>query len=275
MSASAFRYYLRVMDAQHHSLTGIDEILIRSGSILGAIVLVALFTGAARTLVYVMPLWSFPFLALIAVAPIALLLAGFGLRLRDHRLYDLWRAVKSHGEISIQELCQITDLNQNELRQAVGLLNKKATAGLIWDSHLGTVRHIDAPTGRILSHSEDCSSCGAAVAIEIKAVSRLRDLGCPYCGGGLDAAAINGLRAQLIEDQTHDIKSPTTSSTASSAPRPTVPNPVAAKQPSPAAAHQSSTTPFNLAIFAVLLLLFWPGAVWYAMSRAKSGQIKL
>ncbi|MDH3587868.1 MAG: hypothetical protein OEQ74_00555 [Gammaproteobacteria bacterium] len=135
------------------------------------------------------------------------------------------------------ELASMSSFGCRQLAAAVRRINQRGNAMLLWDEQEDIIRD-----GRIkqhrLTHSEDCQSCGSSVNVEVR--TSQTDYVCPYCGGGLDCSRINPLLDSLKIREEHD------------------------RPPRQMKGYQSGRN-FSLTIFILLLVLFWPVAILYAL----------
>ncbi|MFK8014199.1 MAG: hypothetical protein AB8G17_01995 [Gammaproteobacteria bacterium] len=240
------------MSESTDNLYRIDDVLVRTGYVLGALVLLMSFGVLDDSPVRTWPLPAVISYGMFALAPAVLLIAGYKVRRRETRTVELGRVMRVHPEMPISELRAMTGFSRSQLRDAVNLLNRKAQAGLMLDDGSNTVRHVSSTRGDTLTHSQRCASCGASVSVTVAADTRVEELSCTYCNGALDSASISRLQYQL--------------QTPSPGP---APQPFFSAQPAPVQQKR-----FSLFLFILLLMFFWPAAVGYAVIRHKSLPIK-
>ncbi len=232
------------------NLYRIDDVLLRAGAIAG--VFAMLVGNAAVNTLKSSGFDSTALLALVlAIAcPLTLLGAGYLVRRRERLVVDLWRLIEAHGEVSVAHLCRMSSFTHGQLRAAVRRINRRGRALLVWDEVSGTIRAGKRIERQALTHSEGCESCGATVNVEVH--TRHRDgYRCPYCNGGLDSERINTLLDRLHVSEREQALQP----------RAEHPSPV------PLAVPVRQGSRLNLLVFIVLLVVFWPGAVIYALHK--------
>ncbi|NND59282.1 MAG: hypothetical protein HKN49_03360 [Gammaproteobacteria bacterium] len=179
---------------------------------------------------------------LVVGCPLAMLLAGWYVRRYEKTLVQMWQLVDRHNQVAIDHLCDVFSMSRRQVQRAVRRINRRGRALLVIDTEGDKVRN-DGRKTEVMAHSQDCAKCGATVAVEVR--SAASEYHCPYCGSGLDSEPINLLRSQMhYRETTNAPQKPQTLF-------------------EPAAPHSQSK--FNLVVFIVLLIVFWPAAVVYAI----------
>lgn len=217
------------------NLLRIDDLLLRASGWLAFLWAVGSVTGLAlaaegeRGLAGTVAL-----ILLAATAPIGLVVAGSKLRRRERRAWALHKLVDDHVELPASDLLRSSDFSPATLDRAIRDLNNAGAAFLVWDRKADVVQDGRLRSARI--HVEECGSCGAKVSIALH-VGQVSAARCPYCRDPLAAASLMEEKARLIEELDAD--------------------------PAPPSSHTKSS--FSVPIFVVLLLLFWPLGVGYAL----------
>ena len=219
------------------NLLKIDDVLLRTGSILGLVWLIgsavgigiALNTGSglARTIAFMM---------LFAFAPIGFWIAGFQLLRREHRAWALHQLVDDHVEIPASDLLRDSDFTAATLSRAIRDLNNSGAAFLVWDRRMDVVQDGRLRSARI--QVEDCGACGAKVSMSVR-IGDIASARCPYCQDLLGAERLMEEKAQLIDELDTD--------------------------PEIMSARMKAPTDFSVGIFVVLTLVFWPFGITYAL----------
>ena len=219
------------------NLLRIDDVLMRASALtalvwsVGSLALLAITAGGGGGL-------GGPIALSLAAggAPLGLLIAGQRLRRRERRAWALHRLVDDHVEIPAADLLRDSDFTAETLSRAIKDLNNAGAAFLVWDRKAGVVQDGRLRSARL--QVEDCVSCGAKVSLSIP-VGQAASARCPYCHDPLDGEWLRQEKARLIDELDTD---PETSRSRN---------------------HQKSG--FSLAIFVVLILVFWPAGVGYAL----------
>ena len=232
------------------NLYRIDDVLLRTGLV--AAVFALLIGNAAVNQLEASGFDAVALAALLAAiaCPLTLLGAGYLVRRRERLVVDLWRLIEAHGEVSVSHLCKMSSFNRNQLTSAIKRINRRGRALLVWDEVNEVIRAGPRRERSSLTHSEDCQSCGATVNIEVRTQNR-DAYTCPYCNRGLDSDRINDLLSKLHLQERRDNERPDP-----------VQAPVSVAAPT---ARQGSR--LNLPVFILLIVLFWPGAVIYALHK--------
>jgi hypothetical protein len=235
------------MNNDRPNLYRIDDVLIRVGFVaLGAVLLFGsrlvteAYLGLSRWLVF----------ALFACAPLAMLVLGYRIRRREDRIVDMGRVLSRHHTVSIRDLCEMTGFSRAQLREAVSVLNRKLAAGLSWQEDQDLVTRFEAQPLGSLSHAQRCESCGASGTVDVDASTSADDLRCNYCSGALDGRHIANLQLQLRQPQRMSFAA------------------------MPQAQPQTPRKPFSMTTFVLLAVFFWPGALIYAVVKARSTQMR-
>jgi len=177
--------------------------------------------------------------ALLATAPIGLLVAGLRLRRRESRAWALLRMIDEHVEVPSRDLLRDSDWTPTSLERAIRDLNNAGVSFLVWDREAGLVQ--DGRLRRTRIQIDECGSCSAKVSVTV-AVGSVEPPRCPYCDGPLCADRILEEKARLIEE---------------------LDGGAAARRAR--AASNGNERNFSIALFVILCLVFWPLGVAYAL----------
>lgn len=182
---------------------------------------------------------------IIFAAPLALLAAGIFLRQRETRVEAIWREVSTHGEVPVASLLEISGFSPAQLRKALRRINQRAAVQLKWDEKASKVIDTGSRLQVQFAHSAQCAGCGATVSVNVTAHMDPGEVQCQYCSRAVDSKIINELQSKLHERASargDDVHSQL---------------------------RCNEMIRFNLPIFVVLLAIFWPGAIAYAIWRSK------
>ncbi len=228
------------MAPQTAQIYRIDDLLIRTGFIVMALVLIMLLA--------VQP-WSgrlsppaLAWITLASAAPVAMLWAGFGVRRKENRIRAIWRLLERSLEVDVGQLMRASSFTRDQVAEAVRVLNDRGLGHYVWDDANQVVRD-----GRLevqIAHEMDCGTCGAAVSVSLS-MSDAPD--CPYCGAPLGTEAVNEARRRTIDR---------------------LQSPAARPAPAPApATHAPVVQPkrMSTSLFILLLVFCWSAALVYAI----------
>lgn len=225
------------------NLYKIDDVLLRAGVIIGALALLAISKTMADGS---LTLSTIVGLMLLVACPVTLLILGRNMRRREKLVVEIWRLVKAQGQVPVEQIYQMTSFGRRQIAAAVERINRKCNALLVWDEAQDVIRD-DSVRRHTLTYSEDCSSCGGSVNVEVS--SHETDYSCPFCGGGLDSSGINPLLEKLQTRQGLDRQQQVSFAAPVDAP---------------------SGNKISIVIFMLLLMFFWPAAVFYALKAYNS-----
>jgi len=161
-------------------------------------------------------------------AAIPLLAAGLLIRGKERRVDALWHILETEPEVRVGDLVDSTGLSRPFVREALALINAQPGAFFVWNRETDTIVH-----GRLRERSvavSTCESCGG----KVNAVYSLEGSvapSCPYCGGAVLLGDWNARRREVLDSLR----------------------------------GEGQRRPFSVWLFIVLLLVFWPLAVAYAL----------
>jgi hypothetical protein len=235
--------YDRLVQRRDRDIHKIDNVLIATGKV--AVVL-AIFGVLMMIGVAVEPdddhaVNAFVVLLglVLVAAPIVLLGIGTSLRRREDRMIAVWTILERNLEVSVRELSINTGYSREFILDVVRVLNRRGLAYFVFDEASDTI--VD---GRLRSQvviAQRCPHCHAE-ANQSVSLDRAADARCLYCGMAFDAAYVSQLKLQVLDSLRAQ--------------------PPAAAEPPPGGAA------FSVPTFVLLMVIFWPLGVFYALSRS-------
>lgn len=176
-----------------------------------------------------------PWIRLIfAINGVILLFVGIVYRKRENKIISIWNAIEFSGEVKVDDLVFSLGYNRDFVLNSLRQINKQHGALYVYDSKSDKI--IDGRLKKEYPISINCDSCGAKTEQKIS-LSLLKSPQCQYCGSALQTP-------EHFEHLKNDILKKSVQQQASAA-----------------------KGGFNVGIFIVLLLLFWPGAIYYAVKK--------
>ncbi len=170
--------------------------------------------------------------------PLAVLVAGLWLRSREHRFDRFWTALRPTLSADATELAQRTGLSAGALRAALERVNARRLAQLEWDAEFNRI--VDARLSLYNITVDYCERCnaplGQRVLADLKHVPR-----CPSCVFQHTAAYLDEIKRPIVEQLL--------------------------EESADALERDPEASGFSLATFAVLLMLFPPAAIAYAVRQ--------
>ncbi len=227
------------------NLSRLDNLLMHSGLALLALAVVLGLPLLRYELAMGNSLSSMWQILLIFAAPLALLAAGIVVRQREARLEAILREVSVYGEVPVASLLEMSGLSLQQLDTALQRINRRATAQLRLDEKAGKVIDTGCGLQSQFAHSAQCAGCGASVSVNVTAHMDPGEVRCHYCSRAIDSKVVEELQSELLEHASARGVSVLTQ------------------------LRRNELVRFNLPVFVVLLALFWPGAIAYAIWRYK------
>jgi hypothetical protein len=222
-----------------------DDVLIKTGYYLLLLLLIAAFI--AWGVIKAQPVeqapsidWRvIPVFVLAFIIPVVFLAAGYSIRSKEKQYFAVWNILERTLEVHIGDLVENTGLTRETIEKAIKEINRRGSAFFVYDRPSGWI--VD---GRLKSQTvaiNTCPSCGHTMGYTLPlAVTKLPR--CQYCRTELDATYVNRLKQEKIRFLL--------GTDSSSKPADTMPT--------------FKGSGFNWAVFILLLVLFWPGALVYA-----------
>lgn len=226
------------------NLLKIDDVLLRTASVVGCVWLLGSLTwtaialndghGMGRTIAL---------LTVFASAPLGLWFAGLKLRRREDRAWALHQLVDDHVEISASDLLRNSDFTTATLGLAIRDLNNSGAVFLVWDRKADVVQDGRLRSARVLV--EDCGACGAKVSLSLR-IGDIASARCPFCHDPLGVERHTEEKAQLIDELDTD--------------------------PEIKSSQNRKGSNFSVGIFALLTIIFWPLGIAYAFWTWRASQ---
>ena len=167
---------------------------------------------------------------LVFSAALVTLTAGYSLRRDERKITQVWNILEHSAEVHIDELSHATGFSKQFLLRAVRMINGQPDTYYVWDSTAGTI--VDGRMRARIHVVEQCESCGAKVHAEVPLDASIIPA-CTHCGGPVKAGEISALKKEMLESLRDKSLRP--------------------------------KRPFSVLLFIVLLVVFWPVAIVYAV----------
>jgi hypothetical protein len=167
-------------------------------------------------------------------ASLVMVAAGAFLHRQENRAVVMWNFLAEGVEVSVQDLCVSTSIDRDLIPATLALINAQPGAHYVWDR--GSDAIVDGRLRNRFVVLERCGNCGAHVDARIPLDLTVSPV-CQYCGADASREDINRLkRDALLAIRAEKIP--------------------------------GKAPPFSPFAFIVLLLVFWPGALLYALWKA-------
>ncbi len=239
------------MEQDKYNIYRIDDVLIKVGYVF--LVLFILTGGTAiSNMVKQAPANQASTLhtaAALLLAPAALfILIGYSYRRKEQVAAAILHKMELAREATVTDLMKSTGYSRRMVEKALVLINRRGLGYYVQEK--GLDRIVDGRLRRNMVLIDRCDRCGSGISKSFPA-SQIEPPQCSYCGMPVGIDRWNDMRNSAMKDILR---------------QDAMALPVAdTGQGGPAAATGRAS--FSLPIFILLLLLFWPAAIVYAVSR--------
>lgn len=216
---------------QKKDIYKIDNLLINIGRIVLVISLLNVGCSAsAKTLDN-----DFPLLLIALFASISLLITGSFIRRKENQIIAIWNILEHSTEVPVEELVHNTGFERTFIQEALLLINRRGNAYYVWDKKHDVI--VDGRLRTTLVAIPKCDNCGATINQTMTLDASQRP-SCTYCGKAISTYQINQLKSEAIDK---------------------------IRQAKPTIEKKKG---FSVWIFLLLLVIFWPAALGYALWKA-------
>ena len=228
----------------------IDDLLLRWAVLAAIGVVIMLAAGLLERR------WDNPLLYAALLGPCAMLVAGLCVRRREKQTLAIWRTLERNVSTRVADLLANADFSRRDIQRAVRLLNNRGLGFYIWHRDGDVIE--DGRLGDDYVHIENCESCGARVGLKVP-VSLRTVPRCQYCHAPASGEHLNLLKRDAISRLRGE-------------PAAVQPQPAFLRSQAPefGVPVQGRRKPMSVWLFVLLLFVFWPGAIAYAVYKANS-----
>ena len=168
------------------------------------------------------------------------LMVGYTIRGRENRVLTVWNILEHATEVSVAELQRSTGFTKPFIDKAVRIINRQPGAYYVLDDANDLI--VDGRMRSQVVVVDHCDACGAPVNVRVS-LDLPAPPACPHCAGPVLSADMNQLKLERVDALR---------------------------------AETASKSKFSVLLFVVLLFLFWPAAIVYAVwsSGALDGMLK-
>jgi len=169
---------------------------------------------------------------LILISGLSMLVIGIVYRVRENKIISIWNALDQTGESKVNDLAASLGIKRSFVLAHLKEINAQQVTYYIWDHASDKI--VDAKLMTEFLVVAECKNCGAKINEKVHIDLTILPK-CQYCGGPVSTAeSLNRLKVEVLT--THE----------------TV-----------VAAQKATANSFNIVIFILLLMIFWPAAVGY------------
>jgi hypothetical protein len=174
---------------------------------------------------------------------IILLVIGIFYRRRENKIIAVWNALDRTGEAKVNDLAASLGLDRTFITNHLKDINAQQTSYYVWDQASDRIMDGKLMTEFLLV--VECNNCGSKVNEKV-AIDLISPPKCKYCGSPISSSeSLNKLKQDVL----------TTHATV-------------------VASQAADKKEFNVVLFIVLMIFFWPGAIVYLIMK-KSDMIKV
>jgi len=174
----------------------------------------------------------------IAISGLLLLIIGIGFRKKENKIISIWDALEKTTEIKLRDLEVSLGLSRAFMLENLKHINAQQGAYYVYISAKDII--VD---GKLIEEhvvSLSCSGCGNIINKKAS-LAHLDELVCSYCGAAIPVGELSKLRSEIL------------------------------KENEKGQAARASNSEFNVTLFIILLITFWPGAIiYYITKKAKT-----
>ena len=239
------------MERERYNIYRIDDVLIKVGYVF--LVLFVLTGGSAVSTMVKQASPDQSDTLFIATASLFIpaahfLLIGYNFRAREQLTAAILHKMELAGEVPVTDLAKSVGFSRRTVEQALLLINRRGLGYYVLDR--GSDRIIDGRLRRNMVLVDRCDRCGSSISKSFPA-SQEGPPKCPYCGTPVGIDRWHEMRSMVLEDiRNQDL-------------RDSAPGRISKGVP----AAPSARPVFSLPVFILLLFIFWPAAIIYAVSR--------
>ncbi len=176
------------------------------------------------------------------------LLTGYHFRAKEQVAAAILHKMEAAREAPVPDLMKSIGRNRRSVERALLLINRRGLGYYVLDR--GSDRIIDGRLQKKMVLVDRCDRCGSGISRSFPA-SREEPPQCPYCGTPVGLDRWNDMRNRVLEDiRDQDTRDPVPAGIGQVIP------------PAPGARRV-----FSLPVFILLLFIFWPAAVVYAVAK--------
>ena len=165
-------------------------------------------------------------------AGLPLLLAGYTIRRKERRVLAVWNILDQVTEAPVEELIRNTGLSRQFIQESLGIINAQPNAYYVWNPDTDVV--VDGRLRTRVFVVDHCANCGASVSLRL--TLELSELPtCSHCASPVMDEDWNRLKLDALRE-----------------------------------IREAGTkgSEFSVGLFIVLLIVFWPAALGYALWKS-------
>ncbi len=169
---------------------------------------------------------------IIAISGLLLLIVGIYYRKKENKIHSIWDALERTKEGKLRDLEVSLGLSRSFILDNLKHINAQLGAYYVYISAKDLI--VD---GRLMEQhtlSVTCTGCGHAIKQKVSLANLEKPI-CNYCGAPVPVAELSKLKKKVVNEFVWD--------------------------------SSSQKKDFNMAVFVVLLIFFWPAAIGYMVYK--------
>ncbi|MDH5720734.1 MAG: hypothetical protein OEZ13_08990 [Spirochaetia bacterium] len=171
---------------------------------------------------------------LLSLSGFLILCFGIYFRRIENKIIQIWNVLEKTKEVKVDQLAVSLGIARGFILENLSKINIQQNAYYVYDSN--TDKIIDGKLKIHFTMSEECGSCGNINQKNVT-LDLSETFACSYCGTQIKADKLNDHKLQILNNKEDNIEPP---------------------------------SKFNWGIFVLLLVFFWPGAIYYAIKNSKN-----
>jgi hypothetical protein len=185
---------------------------------------------------------TFPLIrSIITANGLILLFIGYAYRSREKKIISVWNAIEHLGEARVADLSVMLGLPREFIIKHLKDINAQHQAVYSYDARNDKIVNSKLLTEFVVM--VDCENCGNKINEKV-ALTLSNPPRCRYCGTGVSTDELNKLKQDVMRSMQFI--------------------PV-----------QSGKGQFNVGVFVLLLIIFWPGAIAYVIIKKTAANTSL
>ncbi len=168
-----------------------------------------------------------------------LLLVGYLIRSKENKVNAIWTIIQQVGDVSVVELANSTGLQRKFILNAVNIINLNSCEYYVHDPEQDRITDRQRVQSHTVSLTEQCDHCGGVSFLQMRTGQCIKPV-CNYCGGAMSKAAADRIDSISVSQQLMSSQSTTSG---------------------------LEKIKFSPGLFVLLLIVFPPGAVGYALVK--------
>ncbi len=222
-----------------------DDILLLIGKILTWILIIPVIITLIAAVTEKADAATVTALLIMTITPAAFIVSGRIIRKKEKQILVLYRILRENPEVFINDITNSTNMTRESIIKTTVLLNSRGLGFFVFEPESDSILNSRLRARNIIV--EKCPGCGSIINMKVPLnLSQIPH--CPYCNNPIDVSYLNTEKTRIIDNIVKTNSEPQ----------------IFKKEKK-----------INIFILILLILFFWPAAVFYVIRHSKqSGHIK-